>query len=823
MKQRSDRSDGLFVRRLRTLVDVIGRVTLAVPLLLGAVDAFAETATVAPAAGELEEIVVSGDRLDVMQTKPVDSVFGFGKTVLETPRSLTTISSELLQKTVITGINDIVALTPGAFTESFFGVAGSLDVRGSPGENYFRGMRRIANPGNYPVAIGASDSIDIVRGPASPIYGPSQIGGYLNFVPRSARKSDGATLSEDIGKIEYTGGSWGKRVLQAEVGGPAHVFGKELGYYVYGESEDSGSYYENTHTRQSIVQMAYNMDFTDHFRTEFGGMYQHFTGNQVAGWNRLTQALINDGTYITGSPTNLDTNGDGLLSQSESAAGKLATFYAPAFGMTPTSLAAALAAHPNMALLNSGTTHISGSQVLVSPLDTLGDDVVTLYFDLIGELGGGYKVQNKMFYELLKNINLNAYGFSQYANTYAFEDQFVLSNKWTFADGFDTAIQVSPSIRYSGFEHGDDFSDEYFDRRDITGPSTPIDHRTLAVLGQDLYSDHTRGHFIDYGFAVLSDTTLLKNLDALVGGRYDYIPMASRQLADVIGVSATKPAIDATWDKGAFSYTASLSYSMPLGLRPYATYSKQSTLILGQGGQIAPSNVSGHQAVGDSNLKELGIKASELDGHLFLAVDYFNQRRIDFSAQDTVTNKATKATGIEFEARWVVNPELTITSAYTNMKIVNLSTGLKGTQFSFFGGQDLINIGINPALMYGGVIPSLISYTGDQPRKAGIPQQVYSLNFLASADPWVSGLSGTVAIQHVSTVPSGFSGSVTLPDYTLLTLGARYEVGRWAINLACKNCTDARYFRSNFPDLFGSSVVLPELPRNYTMSGQYRF
>src|SRR5713226_9318253 len=144
MKQRSDRSHGLFGRRLRTLVDVIGRVTLAAPLLLGAVDAFAETATVAPAAGELEEIVVSGDRLDVMQTKPVDSVFGFGKTVLETPRSLTTISNELLQKTVITSINDLVALTPGAFTESFFGVAGSLDVRGSPGENYFRGMRRIA-------------------------------------------------------------------------------------------------------------------------------------------------------------------------------------------------------------------------------------------------------------------------------------------------------------------------------------------------------------------------------------------------------------------------------------------------------------------------------------------------------------------------------------------------------------------------------------------------------------------------------------------------------------------------------------------------------
>lgn len=811
-------------RRLPVMVRAV-LTAAATPLFLGAVVARAQTAP-ASGAGELEEIVVSGDRLDVIPTKPVDSVFGFGKSVMETPRSLTTISQDLLEKTVINSIDDLVALSPGVFTESFFGVAGSLDVRGSPGENYFRGMRRISNPGNYPVAIGASASIDIVRGPASPIYGPSQIGGYLNFVPRSAQKSDGSTLTEETGKIEYTGGSFGKRVLQAEVGGPAEIFGKTLGYYIYGQNEDSGSYYENTHTRQSIVQMAYNMDFTDHFRTEFGGMYQHYAGNQVAGWNRLTQALINNGTYITGSPPNLDTNGDGLLSQAESAAGGLNTapFYVPGFGETPAQLAAAIAAaSPNIGLVNPGTTHISGNQVLVSPLDALGDDVISLYFDLIAEVAGGFKLQNKSFYESVKNINLNAYGFSQEANTYAIEDQFIVSNKWKFADGFDTALQISPSIRYSGFEHGDDFSDEYFDRRDITQPSSPIDHRTLSVLGQDLYSDHTRGYYADYGFAILNDTTLFTKLDALVGARYDYIKMASRQLGDVIGVDAENPAIDAKWQHGGFSYTASLSYDAPFGVRPYVTYSKQSTLILGQGGQIDPANVSGHKAVGDSSLKEVGIKALELGGHLFLSVDYFNQTRIDFNAQDTVTNNATKATGYEFEGRYVVNPMLTITGAYTNMKIVNLTGGIDGSQFAFLGGQELLNLGINPALVYGSVVGQLAPYTGATPRKAGIPQQVASLNFLASADPWLPGLSGTVAIQHVSSVPSGFAGDVTLPKYTLLTLGARYERGKWALNLACKNCSDARYFRSNFPDLFGSSVVLPELPRNYTISAQYRF
>jgi iron complex outermembrane receptor protein len=164
----------------------------AAPQLSLADDGPTRASTAAPA-DTLEEVTISGDRLDVMQNKPVDSVFGFDKTVLETPRSLTTITSELLNKTIITGINDLVALTPGSFTQSFFGVAGSLDVRGTAGENYFRGVRRIDNPGNSPTHIGASDSIDIVRGPASPIFGPSKVGGYLNFNPKFKQAVDGDT------------------------------------------------------------------------------------------------------------------------------------------------------------------------------------------------------------------------------------------------------------------------------------------------------------------------------------------------------------------------------------------------------------------------------------------------------------------------------------------------------------------------------------------------------------------------------------------------------------------------------------------------------
>ncbi|MEE4661876.1 MAG: TonB-dependent receptor plug domain-containing protein, partial [Halieaceae bacterium] len=83
---------------------------------------------------ELETFVAEeevNDEFGILQSEPVDSVFGFGKTILETPRSVSSISSEFLEQFNAQGINDIVQFVPGTFTTSFFGVAGSLDIRGS--------------------------------------------------------------------------------------------------------------------------------------------------------------------------------------------------------------------------------------------------------------------------------------------------------------------------------------------------------------------------------------------------------------------------------------------------------------------------------------------------------------------------------------------------------------------------------------------------------------------------------------------------------------------------------------------------------------------
>ena len=765
----------------------------------------------------LDEVIVEGDRINVIPTEKLESVFGFGKTAVETPRSVTTISKEMLDKVLITEIDDLVALTPGSFTQSFFGVAGSLDVRGTPGENYFRGIKRIDNPGNYPTPIGASDRIDVVRGPASPIYGPSKIGGYLNFIPKSARASSGQYLNQATGEIGVTMGSWDKKVITAEVGGPAEIFSKPLGYYLYTEFENSDSYYDNTSTDQSLYQASFDLALSDTSRLEFGGMYQDFKGNQVAGWNRLTQELIDDGTYITGSPASLDTNGDGLLSADESNAG--AGLSAFLFGpQTPQSIEAALRANPNLNLQNPGTAQIDGSTVLVQDDDTLESEVLTLYFDYLFEPGSGLTITNKTFFESLDNINENVYGFSQMAQTWVVEDQLVIGYEFKPTDVIEASIQVSPSIRHQDFEHGDNFDNEYFDRRDITRPGSPLDRRTLATRGQENYSQHTIGDFTDYALAAMADITFFGKLNLLAGGRYDYLDMKSEILAD----SNDSPGTDAEDTDSATSWSASVSYQLPWGLRPYVTVAEQSTLILGQGGQIPALALASGSAVADSELTEYGIKATMLDNKLYLALDYFEQERLDYNAQDTVTNNTTRAEGYEFEARWVVTKNVTLTGAYTNLKVYNMGALDAGSQFSFVGAADLQ--GVDPSLMYGGVGLHTVAVNGkEDARKAGIPENMFSVYAMFSFDGVLSGLTGTLGATHVDSVYTGFGKNVKLPDYTLLNASVYYETGSWKVGLQGKNLTDERYFRSNFPDLFGNSVVLPELPRSYLVSAAYKF
>ena len=791
---------------------------------------------------EMEEIVVEGD-LGSLPGENVQSVFGFNKSVLETPRSVSTISEEMMERFSMHDIDELIAVAPGSFTQSFFGVAGGLDVRGTPGETYFRGVRRLDNPGNYPTPIGASDRVDVVRGPASPIYGPSKIGGYMNFNPKSARiEETGGFIPEPTGAMSFTTGSWDKSIITAEVGGPGRFGDQEFGYYIYGEIEDSGSYYDNSDVEQNLLQASFDMDISDRMRIQFGGMWHDYSGNQIAGWNRLTQDLIDHGTYVTGDPLPVDTDGDGRISHQEfDTDGDGFTNHnpfrfdfvsgAPGGALTPGSpetldeLEVLVGDTSHLALQNPGTATINGSDVLVAPEDKLDNEVTTLYFDVIYTTESEWEWKNQLFYEAYKNDNENAYGFSQFHDSWVIEDKLVISR--TFAlDNMTAAVQISPSVRHTDFKHADDYTNEYFDRRDLTKASTALDKRRLATSIHDDYTEYYIGEYTNLGFAVMGDFTWDNGFSALLGVRYDTIDIESRQPSDQLLFASSNnfcpppggcENAEADDDVDGTSWTVSLSYEFDNGLIPYVTASQQATMIVGQGAEATTGNISSGGVFDESELIEGGLKGSLLDNSLYFAVSVYRQERTDFSAQSIVTNQTTETEGAEVEVRWVVNENLLLTFGYSNIEVTNLNTEQQGYRFSFIGCDDLPNIPCH--LLYGGTLGGNVSSQGDASR-AGMPEDIFSLT---GTYDFGNGWAINGSVIDVDEVDAGFSRSVQLPAYTLVNLGISYETGNWLFSVSGKNLTNEDYFRSNFPNLFGGTIVLPELPRHYNARLQYKF
>lgn len=795
---------------------------------------------------DIEEVVVVGSQ-NSQPHESVESVFGFEQSLLEIPRSASTISEEMLARFDMRDIDELIALAPGSFTQSFFGVAGSLDVRGTPGETYFRGVRRLDNPGNYPTPIGASDRIDIVRGPASPIYGPAKIGGYLNFVPKSARiEATDEFIDQVIGAVSLSVGSWNKQIITAEMGGATTQGGKNLGYYLYSEFENSGSYYRNHGTDQTLIQTSFDVDLSTNLHLEFGGMFHEFSGKQNAGWNRLTQDLIDHGIYLTGQPHPLDTDGDGKISHQEFdingdgftdlnpftpglipgspeeldtvTAGLCFIGQTPVFGCVPELLN----------LFNVGTTILDTSLVLTSPDDVLDNKVLTLYFDVIYQPSeNGWKWTNQLFFETYDNLNENAYGFSQFHDSWVVEEKLIGSRYWE-RENASIVVQISPSLRYTSFDHGDDFTNEYFDRRDLSVPGSSLDTRLLSTQIDDDYTEYYIGNYLDIGLAAMTNISWNNGVNLLAGIRYDSVDMESRQpIEKLLFASANNNCVPpdlscvhiaAENRYAGFSGTLSVNYYINPGFIPYATVSKQSTVIAGQGAELTTRNVADGRVWDSSTLYELGLKVSLLNNALYIASAFYEQERTDFSAQAIVTNQATRTRGTEFEMRWVVNEPLLITLGYSNMEVINLNTLAAGQRFSFVGADDLP--GIAPETFYGGSLVGTIVQEGNAgARRTGIPKTITSMTATYEFNPNFA-ISGSAV--DVDSVYSGFSKSVKLPAYLLVNAGVVVNVGKWTLSATVKNLSDERYFRSNFPNLFGGVIVLPELPRHFQVRTQFQ-
>lgn len=765
-----------------------------------------------------EVVVIARDKAGLLEKTPSDSVFGLDKALIETPRSASFASDLTLQRYGVQSIDDLTAISPGTYTASFYGVPGALNIRGTLAENYFRGFKRIENRGTYSTPIGDAAQIEIVRGPPTPIYGSGKVGGMLNFVPKTG-KSGGSYISEVGGEVEATIGSYDKKQFAGQIGIPLKLGEVDGGLHIYAEGEDSGSFYRGITPKRQIMEVSTDFDLNGGWTTAFGAMFYHSDGDvQTPGWNRLTQDLINNQTYITGRNTSLtDSDGNGKITPNEVGFYPYGTaLYQAYYGFPSTD------AHHTLDV-GVGTTKLDPRTVYISAADFSHTWTKTAYWDLAKQFDNGSALKLQLFYDSLVNKRFVSYGYPAWFDSNVGEARLTYNFDLNFAGDFIKSKSfVGASYRRFDGRRRESYNSGLIalDRRDISYGATATDIIDDPFSPESYglqWENDNRSKWGQAGIFFTSDIYFGERLNLMIGGRYDNYDVKSKDT----GLVSYQPTGLKKDGKSKGTYTASLSYKTDLGLMPYITYAQSSALEMSQAGDIAPSLVANGSWLSDSDLAEAGVKFQLLQGTLVGSVAGYRQNRTQLTSGPTPTIQGTRAKGVELEVRYLASEHLSFTFAGDLQH-----TEVKGPDTSFAYIPYYV-AGVSPQNAFGGTY--VVWNFNSLPGRAGdyaytlIPHAVASLygTYTSSDYSWGK-VGGTFGATSVSKTAQTVQNPITYPEYTVASLSMFYEKGPFTALLNVDNLFDKLYF-TPAADSYANLAALPGHGREWRLTLKRKF
>ncbi|MEW5685228.1 MAG: TonB-dependent siderophore receptor [Pseudomonadota bacterium] len=157
--------------------------------------------------------------------------------LIETPQSITVIDGDELTRRNALSINQALGFVAGVAVNQRGGMVTRYDqlvVRGFAPGLFLDGMRLIAGPYSTPqIDFNRIDHIDIVKGPASVLYGNATPGGLVNLA--SKLPEEGA-----FGRVEGQLGNYDTRRIAADINAPLDSQGRWLGRIVAGWQKGDG-------------------------------------------------------------------------------------------------------------------------------------------------------------------------------------------------------------------------------------------------------------------------------------------------------------------------------------------------------------------------------------------------------------------------------------------------------------------------------------------------------------------------------------------------------------------------------------------------------
>ncbi len=630
---------------------------------------------------ELERFILTETALaqagDVLPTsRPSDSVLGWSASVLETPRAVTVLTPELLQRFGVRDFNDLERVSAGAMRPNYFGVPGAPLLRGDFAGTFFNGMQRAWQRNEMPMSFGSLEGLDVVKGPAPGNYGATQAGGYVNFLPKSPY------YDRARGSLRVTAGSHEHTNSQLDVGGPLLALGRPAAYRMSLTVQEAGSYFRNVDNDYVSLYGAVKARLGDGVSLFAGAEYYRFKSNENAGWNRVTQALIDRGEYIVGEvrdATSAAAGGYVLPGDvpfvpvfGASAPGGSALDGTGAAIIAPASYRATLApalrallgpaGEYTSAFFNAGgralTTRLDGRTVLADPNDFANSSDLLGFVDLIDQRRAGLTLKNQFLVDWLETDKRSSYGYAYRTEQVVLEDKITAEH--ALKAGPLRRLVYGGSLRYQWAHQLQDFSAEPFSRRDISAAG--ISRNSVVLTGdqraatgdtRNLWAQGDDTELTTLGLFAVGELRFSKRFTTTASLRVEGARFDVRTPGE-FERSATRNQHIASGGKNYYSASLSPLFKMTRELSLYATVQHGTALNASQGGTI-----TSEANFGETELAEAGAKASLLEGRLFASFAGYYSTLSRFN-NITQNPYGLRTKGLELEATWTPSARIAV-------------------------------------------------------------------------------------------------------------------------------------------------------------------
>ncbi|MBX9607412.1 MAG: TonB-dependent receptor plug domain-containing protein [Gammaproteobacteria bacterium] len=776
--------------------------------------ALALCATAAEPSG-IEQMTVSGWRDPARgpalpSDLTVSGPFGSARALADTPRAMTAVTPELMERFGVVELRDLNRVAPNLYGANTFGQQSLPSIRGQLGEIFVDGLRRQGgnNGLGLPLSFNAFDQVTVVKGPAPVVLGATQrVGGFLEL---AQKRPD---LDTRRGELRVQGGSWDRFRQQLDYSTPlvAGVSGVRLSV----ENRDEESFYDHGYYESQDVYLAFRHrpDGNTLFDASFEYFDVDFTDN--AGWNRATQDLIDDGRYITG--------------QGRQANGSRV----PAAGAV---------------IKPTGSVQLPRSRTYTDPDDVNGADSYAVNLHLSHRLNDLWRIENRTLYQHLEREAVAQNSFVEIidgADTVENRIEFIADYALPlFGAARRQQTDIGLDLRYHDVLGFSQFTTEADNPVDLAGPLvnrriplTAAQRAALVQLRRGLFvspgaqydvdndgdgdfrlSDTTDSTAWQLGFFLQQDAQLSDRWRLLFGGRGDAFWVTARDGAPPAGVSRARDTANALLA----SANGSLQFQATAALMAYFTvsYSESTSnslgggFVLGAGNRIAPENFATA-----SQLHEFGLKFAPPGSAWYADVALFDQTR-SLRNRDG-SNSGVLTRGIESQLMYRPDRHL-----YANVGASYLNARFDDS-LAFQDSRTVNDAFDNsrPDLVAGTGVgsPSFTVFGPSSRRVPGLPSVLISGLVSYEFD---NGVGASVNGQYTNAFRLDFLNTVRIRDQFTVNAAVHYyhRPLRTDVRAEIFNLTDEENFAPIFDGgYFGSTDVLPELPRSFMVSLTHRF